>query len=74
MTFGAVLHVELLWDFSFDFLHVSNRLRKCLCLFFIKIERSKMDRNAPMTIPEHGLLDFLVSKRSAGVKYTTVLE
>ena len=30
-----------------------------ICLFFIKIKRSKMDRNAPMTIPELDLLDFL---------------
>ena len=46
-----------------------------ISLFFIKIDRSKMNRNAPMTLPEIGLLDcFLVSKRSASVKYTTVLE
>ena len=31
---------------------------KNICLFFIKVDRSKMDRNAPMTIPELGLLDF----------------
>ena len=31
---------------------------KISAYFFIKIDRSKMDRNVPMTIPELGLLDF----------------
>ena len=29
-----------------------------ICLFFIKIDRRKIDQNAPITIPELGLLDF----------------
>ena len=35
-----------------------DRQLKKICLFFMKIDRSQMDRNAPMTIPEPELLGF----------------
>ena len=37
----------------------ANSFEEFAYFFFIKIDRSKMDRNAPMTIPELGLLDFI---------------
>ena len=46
-----------------------------ICVYFsFKVDISKIDRNAPITILELGVLDFLVSKRSASVKYATLLE
>ena len=45
----------------------NNQELKNIRLFFIKIDRSKMDRNATMNLDF-----FLFCKRSASVKYTTV--